>query len=224
MSLDGIILLQPGFNVNRRTNFYLNTGANNLTKEDLGRDVLIQDEVQLSQLKDSIQIDKMITTPIIDENHFLDEKLLDDIPGNDYKEVVNQNPRDWILKTADKVGKVDTKAILTVDDALKEVEKEKEITKELLKPGGEIAETIAKGRKRKGKTNKKQKQRATNGKLHVVKTLMTNKKNTQKWNGKKEEVKNIKPISFLKNKENYQKLKNQVCKGIHEELQCVNCY
>ena len=218
MSLDGIILLQPGFNVNRRTNFYLNTGANNLTKEDLGRDVLIQDEVQLSQLKDSIQIDKMITTPIIDENHFLDEKLLDDIPGNDYKEVVNQNPRDWILKTADKVGKVDTKAILTVDDALKEVEKEKEITKELLKPGGEIAETIAKGRKRKGKTNKKQKQRATNGKLHVVKTLMTNKKNTQKWNGKKEEVKNIKPISFLKNKENYQKLKNQVCKGIHEEL------
>ena len=133
MSLDGIILLQPGFNVNRRTNFYLNTGANNLTKEDLGRDVLIQDEVQLSQLKDSIQIDKMITTPIIDENHFLDEKLLDDIPGNDYKEVVNQNPRDWILKTADKVGKVDTKAILTVDDALKEVEKEKEITKKYTK-------------------------------------------------------------------------------------------
>ena len=216
ISLDGIILLQPGFNINRRTNFYLNTEANNLTKEDLGKDVLIQDEAQLSQLKDSIQIDKMITTPIIDENHFLDEKLIDDISGNDYKEVVNQNPRDWILKTADTIKKPATQ-ILTVDDALKEVEKEKEKTKELLKPGGEI-ETMAKGRKKKGKVNKKKKQRALNGKLHEVKTLLTNKKNTQKWNGKKEEVKNIKPINFLKNKENYQKLKDQVSKGIHEEL------
>ena len=41
--------------------------------------------------KDSIQIGKMITILIIEESHFLDEKLIDDIPGNDYKEVVNQN-------------------------------------------------------------------------------------------------------------------------------------
>ena len=99
MRLEGVILLQPGFNVNRRTNFYLNTEANNLTKEDLSRDFLIQDEAQLSQLNNAIQIDKMINTPIIEENHVFDEKLMDTISGNDYKEVVNQNPRELILKT-----------------------------------------------------------------------------------------------------------------------------
>jgi len=118
MNLDGIILLQPGFNPNKRTNFYLSTEANNLTKEDLGRDVLIQDEVLLSQLKDEIQIDKLRTIPIIDENHFLDEKLIDDISGNDYKEVVNQNPREWIMKSTPKPANQTVKAILTVDDAL----------------------------------------------------------------------------------------------------------
>ena len=220
MSLDGIILLQPRFNANRRTNFYLNTEANNLTKEDLTRDVLIQDEVQLSQLSDSIQIDKMITTPIIEENHFFNEKLGDDISGNDYKEVVNQNPREWILKASDKPQQTEAKAILTLDDALKEVEKEKEKTKVFLNAGLGGGEMTAKGRKKKGKSKgkKNKKERARNGQLHEVKALAKKKKNTQKWNGKKEQVKNIQPISFLKNKENYQKLKDQVSKGIHEEL------
>jgi hypothetical protein len=98
----------------------------------------------------------MITTPIIDENHFLDEKLLDDISGNDYKEVVNQAPRDWILKLPEKEKKEETKAILTVEDALKEVEKEKEKSKELLNT--EIGELMAKGLKRgKSKKNNKKK-------------------------------------------------------------------
>ena len=204
MSLDGILLLQPGFNVNRRTNFYLNKEANNLTKEDLSRDILIQDEVQLSQLKDAVQIDKMITTPIIEENHFFNEKLMDQIGGNDYKEVVNQNPREWILKTEKPAQAAPAQAILTVDDALKEVEKEKEKSKELLKTGLDGGEMTAKGRKRK-KKNKKQRERAKNGKLSETKSLVSNKKKAQKWNGKNEQVKNIQPLSFIKNKDNYQK-------------------
>ena len=219
MSLEGVILLQPGFNVNRRTNYYLNTEANNLTKEDLSRDILIQDEAQLSQLNDAIQIDKMITTPIIEENHFFNEKLMDTISGNDYKEVVNQNPREWILKTEKPAQTAPAQAILTVDDALKEVEKEKEISKELLKTGLDGGEMTAKGRKRKKKNNKKQKQRAKNGKLSETKSLVSNKKKAQqKWNGKAEEVKNIQPLSFLKNKDNYKKLKEAVSQGIHDEL------
>ena len=213
MTLDGIVLFQPGFNSNKRINFYLSTEANNLTKEDLSRDTLIQDEAHLSQLNDAIQIDKMITTPIIEENHFFNAKLNDTISGNDYKEVVNQNPREWIMKASEKITQA-AKAILTVDDALKEVEKEKENSKELLKKGLDGGEMTAKGRKK----NKNKKNRAKNGKLHVTKALLTNKKKAQKWNGKKEEVKNIKPMDFLKNKENYLKLKDQLSKGIHDEI------
>ena len=218
MSLDGIILLQPGFSINRRTNFYLNTEANKLTKEDLLRDILIQDEAQLSKLNDAIQIDKMITTPIIEENHFFNDKLIDDISGNDYKEVVNQNPREWIMKAATPAQTVPTQAILTVDDALKEVEKEKEKSQELLKTGLDGGELTAKGRKRRKAKNKKKKERAKNGKLHETRSLLSNKKKAQKWNGNNEQIKNVKPLDFIKNKDNYNKLKDKVSQSIHDEL------
>ena len=219
MSLEGILLLQPGFNVNHRTNVYLNTEANNLTKEDLGRDVLIQDEADLLKINDAVQIDKMITVPIIEENHFMSEKLIDDISGNDYKEVVNQSAREWILQTTNTPSKPEEKAILTVDDALKEIEKEKEKSNELKAKINEENEMVAKGRKRAKKKNKKKKERAKNGKLHEIKSLVNKKKKTQKkYNGKAEEIKNIKPIDFLKNKENYKKLKEQLSQGIHDEL------
>ena len=218
-TLEGINFFQPGFNTNRKPNFYLNTEANNLTMENLSekKDILIQDEVQLSQLKDEIQIDKMITTPIIEENHFFDEKLLDAIDGNDYKEVVNQNPREWILKTM-KENKEVSKEILTVDDALKEMEKEKENSKNILKT--EITELMAKGKRRGKKSqNKKKNQRGKNGKLHETKQLVSGKKTKiQKWDGKKETAKNIKPINFIKNKENYAKLKANMAQSLHEEV------
>ena len=218
-TLEGINFFQPGFNVNRKTNFYLNTEANNLTNENLTqmKDALIQDEVQLSQLKDEIQIDKLITTPIIEENHFFDEKLLDMIDGNDYKEVVNQNPREWILKTTQE-SKKEKKEILTVDDALKEMEKEKEKSKDILNT--EIKELMAKGLRRGKKgQNKKTNQRAKNGKLHEIKQLNKGKKSKiQKWDGKKETAKNIKPIDFLKSKENYAKLKASVAQNLHNAV------
>jgi len=118
MSLYGILLLQPGFNSNKKNNFYLSTEDNNLTKEDLLWDVLIQDEAKLSKINDEVQIDKMITIPIIEENLFLD------ISGNDYKEVVNQNVREWILKASVAPETGNAQVILTDDDVLKEIEKE----------------------------------------------------------------------------------------------------
>ena len=214
-SLDGIILLQPGFNENIRKNFYLSNEANNLTNEDLKRDDIIQDEALLTELKDAIQIDKMITTPIIEENHFFNAKLNDEIDGKDYKEVVNQSSREWIVKTSTPQTKP-TQGILTLDDALKEVEKEKENSKQILEQGlNGAGEMTAKGRRR----NKNKKGRK-NGKLSTTKTLVKKtKKNVQKnWNGKVEQIKKIKPIDFLKNKENYQKLKDQISEGIHNEI------
>ena len=186
----------------------MSTEAPKLTKEDFARDVLIQDEAELTKISDAVQIDKMITTPIIEENHFLDEKLIDDISGNDYKEVVNQNAREWILKTSTAPATGNAQAILTVDDALKEVEKEKEKSKETK---AQIVEMVAAGRKRRKKKNKKKKEIAENGKLHEVKSLVNKKKKAQnKYDAKAKDIKNIKPIDFLKSKENYQKLKEQI--------------
>ncbi len=221
-SFDGINLLQPGFNVNRRTNYYLNTQINNLTIEDLKKDELIHDEVLLSKLEDVIQIDRMITVPIIEENYFFNETLMDEIDGNDYKEVVNQNAREWIIKSSTVQIQTST-TLLTVDDALKEVEKEKKNSKKLLKnelfAGDE--EMIAKGKQRKNNNiNKKTKERPKNGKLSSTKLLLDfkNKISQQNWNGNIQKMKTFMPASFVRNKKNYQILKDKISQEIHDEI------
>ena len=144
---------------------------------------------------------------------------MDVIDGNDYKEVVNQTPREWILKTTQEDNNKETNEILTVDDALKEMEKEKEKSKEVIT---EIKqnELMAQGRRGGKKSkNKKRNKRGKNGKLHVTKKLISGKNaNIQKWDGKKETAKNIKPIDFLKNKENYSKLKENIAQSLHNEI------
>ena len=75
MNVDGIVLLQLGFIQNPRTDLYLNTETNNLTIDLLSKDKLIKDEAKLANLNDAVAIDKMITTPIVDDNHFFDYKL-----------------------------------------------------------------------------------------------------------------------------------------------------
>ena len=188
LDIDGIILLQPGFNENKRANYFLiNAEANKLTNED----ALIQDEVQLSQLNDEIEIDKMITTPIIQEKDFMNKKLVDEISGNDYKEVVNQNAREWILKDPNVKEKKEVEGLLTVGDALEEIKQ--------LEGGG--------GGKGFGRKKRKKKP-----------------KNNKKWNGQIENIKNIKPLSFLKNKDNYKKLKDQIKQGINEEFSIKDEY
>ena len=157
ITLDGINLLHPTFHSNIRTNYYLEKKANTLCKEDLNKDILIQDEVQLAQLNDQIEIDKMITIPIIDEKIFLNEKLKDEINGNDYKEVVDLKSREWIKKSEDKVEDIPSKKILTLEDALDklEKEKEKEISKKILENelGNEKKKEINKIRKLMEKKN-----------------------------------------------------------------------
>ena len=205
MSLEGIFLLQPRFNDNKRTNFFLSTEADNLTKEDLKKDFLIQDEVQLSQIDNAAQIDKLITIPIIEENHFLNEKIIDELSGKDYKEVVNQYSREWILKDpTDQNKKVE--GILTVDDALKQFEKEKENSKKQL-DAIKLEEM--------GHEGDKKKKRTTKGKLSETKPLVEKMKNIL---NNKENIKYLKPISILKNKDLYRQLKEKVGQGIRDEL------
>jgi hypothetical protein len=98
MTVDGIIKLEPGFKINPRKNFFLEEIAGKLMNQDLNQDELIKDEAQLANLKDEDAIDKLITTPIVEDDHIFNTKLKDEITGNDYKEVVNQHPRNWILR------------------------------------------------------------------------------------------------------------------------------
>ena len=209
MTVDGIGLFKPGFIQNPRTNFYLNTEADNLTLDLLSKDTLIKDEAQLANLNDAVAIDKMITTPIVDDNHFFDDKLRDDIDGNDYKEVVNQNPREWIMKTTNTNA---PQAQLSLNDALKgfneEVEKGKTLVQQF--------ELAAKGRKARKGAGRKKNQRADNGQLHKTKAVNKKKNKTKKWNGKTE---NVNPITFIKNKANFNALKEKVGKSIRDEVE-----
>ena len=98
MTEEGITKLEPGFKLNQRTNYFLGEYFGKLTNEDLTKDELIKDEKELEQINNEVEIDKLITTPIVEDDHFFNQNLKDEISGNDYKEVVNQHPRNWILR------------------------------------------------------------------------------------------------------------------------------
>ena len=94
MTLEGIIKLEFGFEPNVRKNFFLGRFGGLLNLKD---DEPIKDEMQLSTLNDAIKINQMVTTPIFDDGHFFNKNLKDKISGNDYKEIVNQGGRNWIM-------------------------------------------------------------------------------------------------------------------------------
>ena len=97
--------------------------------QNILKDEIIKDEEKLVKLKDDVVIDKLITTPILEDDHFFNNKLKDDISGNDYKEVVNQFPRNWILRMgmmAGKRKKYNSKKIMTLSDSLEGFNREYE--------------------------------------------------------------------------------------------------
>ena len=129
MTVEGITKIEPGFIQNPRKNFFLGGMIGNFIFQNIFREEIIKDEDQLVKLKDEVAIDKLITTPIVEDNHFFNTKLKDEISGNDYKEVVNQFPRNWIIRAgmvAGKRKKYESKKIMTLSDALEDFNKEYE--------------------------------------------------------------------------------------------------
>ena len=98
MTSDGITTLLIYFEKNFRPNHYLTKKISNLTLEDLSKDEIILDEAYLSKLKDKNEIDKFITTALIDDAHFFNFKLKDNIFGNSLKEVINKKPKKWMIQ------------------------------------------------------------------------------------------------------------------------------
>ena len=125
MTEQGVTKLEPIFDENVRPNFYLKYKAINLTQNDLNQDQLILDEDQLAKLTDPNEIDKFITTPIINDDKFFNKKLQDIIIGNDYKEIVNQDPRKWIMNKKGPKIPHGLPKIPNLNEALKLYEQEK---------------------------------------------------------------------------------------------------
>ena len=132
MKKEGITKLFPYFNKqNIKANFFLNKISGKLLNQNLKEQEIIKDEETLVTLNDDEEIDKMITTPIVEDNYFFNKKLKDKISGNDYKEVVDQGMRNWIMKrnkSKQLENKVTKTSIIKIADALKRYNEEKEKT------------------------------------------------------------------------------------------------
>ena len=145
----GVTKLEPSFDENVRANFYLKNKATKLTQNDLNKDELILDEDQLVKMTNENEIDKFITTPVINDDKFFNKKLKDIISGNDYKEIVNQAPRKWIMN---KIGSTFPQGMPgkmpSLNEALKIFEQERK------KRGNQQIIFMPKGMNKKGKGNK----------------------------------------------------------------------
>ena len=113
---DGINYLKPGFKENIRTNHYLGKIFEKFSEQDLERNEVIKEEDYFINLKDENEIDQLITTQIIPEDKLNENNLKEEYPGNDYKEVVDQSPRKWILNSKKDDKKLNES--LTLEGAL----------------------------------------------------------------------------------------------------------
>ena len=98
MTSDGVTTLLIEFVKNYRPNHYLTKKISKLTLDDLSKDEIILDEAYLAKLTDKNEIDKFITTALIDDAHFFNFKLKDNIFGNSLKEVINKKPKKWMVQ------------------------------------------------------------------------------------------------------------------------------
>jgi hypothetical protein len=207
MTLDGITKFEVAYEANVRKNFFLGTFGSLLNLKD--DDEPIKEEKVLLTINDSIKLNQLLTTPVIDDGHFFNNKLKDKISGNDYKEIINQKGRDWIVKGVIPMNKGPSQGRLTtIDDCLKTFNLEYNTHSSInlfkqgfLKKTSKAIEDMGKGRGYKKL-------------LHNTKDLVKNKNKVKAKKGK-----NGKPSVgfYLFNKNNYLKLKEGLGKKIYDE-------
>ena len=96
MTSEGLTTILAYLDINHRKNYYLSNRVTQLTLEDISKNEMILDEEFLEKLEDKNEIDKFITTNLIDDAHFFNEKLKDNIFGNSLKEVIKKKPKKWM--------------------------------------------------------------------------------------------------------------------------------
>ena len=210
MTIDGIIKFEPTFESNVRKNFFLGSFGSLLNLKDDGP---IKEETTLLTLNDAIKINQMITTPVIADNHFFNVNLKDKISGNDYKEIINQDGRNWLLGKIMPPGRPQSQPRLsTLDDCLRQFNKEYDIRSSInLRIKGELFRI---GSQRENRKKGKSEGKSYKYLLHKTKDFIKgkNKKNAKTdKNGKKNAG------FYLFNKNNYLKLKEGLGKKIYNE-------
>ena len=199
MNEKGITYFKPIFNENPKVNIYLNN-SNYYPKQYIeDNNEMILDEIYLNNLTDELEIDKFITTPIISDDFFSNPELKDEISGNDYKEIVNQEPRHWMIFNDNYVPR----KFLSLNEAIRMFEKEK------------YQRTIYIGNK-ENNNNGENKDNIKMKKLHKTKKLKyISKDEEKKWNGDMDQVN---PHMIFINKINYQTLKNKLAQNILDDI------
>ena len=212
MTLDGITRFEPGFESNIRKNLFLGSFGSLLNLKDDGP---IKEEKTLMTLNDAIKINQMITTPLFEDDHFFNKKLKDKISGNDYKEIVNQGGRNWLLdKDFSPKRPQSEPRLTTLNDCLKQFNIEHDNRSLIvLKLKGELFR-IGTNKEKGGKSEKKQEGKWYKKLLHNTKDFIQNKtkkKNNDNKDGKKSAG------FYLFNKNNYLRLKESLGKKIYNE-------
>ena len=184
MTIDGITKFEPTFESNVRKNFFLGSFGSLLNLKDDGP---IKEETTLLTLNDAIKINQMITTPVIEDNHFFNKTLKDRISGNDYKEIVNQSGRNWLLEKIKPPGRLQSQPRLTtLDDCLKQFNEEYNIRSSInLRLKGELLRI---GSQREKKNKGKSEGKSYKQLLHHTKDFI-NSKNKKKSKADKNEKK-----------------------------------
>ena len=243
LNIDGITKFQPGFKNNSKTNYYLNN-IKKLSLEQLNEEKLINDEEILLNINDEKELDKLITTDLIEDNYFFDDKLKDKFYGNDYKEIVDQYPRKWLYDE-----KVDENLLIkSVEDALDKYDLESDMSLSQsnnylnnlndlnqntsyynINPNPFLNQIITNEKIQNPFFIKKQQQNTNNNKLNLdmrkslhnsrlfKSPLYLNDEN-KKQSFNTQIISNRKNIDNFFNKENYNNLVNALAKNIHKNL------
>ena len=241
LNIDGITKFQPGFKNNSKTNYYL-TNIKKLSLEQLNEEKLINDEEILIKINDEEELDKLITTDLIEENFFFDDNLKDKFYGNDYKEIVDQYPRKWLYNQKSD----ETLLINSVEEALEKYDSERDLSLSQsniylnglnnntnfydINPNPFLKNIILNENIPNPFFFKKHKQNINNNNnlnLDIRKSLHNSKifKNPLYLNDKDENqlnksqiIRNRKKLDNFFNKENYKNLVDALAKDIHKNL------
>ena len=243
LNIDGITKFQPGFKNNSKTNYYLNN-IKKLSLEQLNEEKLINDEEILLNINDEKELDKLITTDLIEDNYFFDDKLKDKFYGNDYKEIVDQYPRKWLYDE-----KVDENLLIkSVEDALDKYDLESDMSMSQsniylnnlndlnqntsyfdINPNPFLNQIITNEKIQNPFFIKKQQQNTNNNKLNLdmrkslhnsrlFKSPLYLNDDNKKQSFNTQIISNRKNIDNFFNKENYNNLVNALAKNIHKNL------
>ena len=205
ISNKGINKLEPHFIESKRKNVFLTGKLSEITNAFLKKDEMIKDEINLQNITDELEIDKMITTPVMKESYFFDKKLIDKVRGKTFVEVCDYAPRKWLLDINTNKKK-ENGEFYTLNEILSDYQDE--LKSSMLKPQLKRTKRIKEDDLNKVKEEKK-------GKLRAKRK----KNNKDVWDVNS--FKNLKVKMLLKSKDNYRilldKLNNKIQNDIRKE-------